>query len=67
METCQSIEKPADIGTRGMPIENIKESGWLNGPAWLKKDEKWPKPWWQVIEDEDAQAISTKGTENELD
>ena len=43
------IENPADIGTRGMSIEGLKESVWLNGPAWLHADEeKWPKPWCQA-------------------
>ncbi|XP_075248374.1 uncharacterized protein LOC142341333 [Convolutriloba macropyga] len=42
----KGIENPADIGTRGMSIEDLKECGWLNGPAWLQTDEKkWPKPW----------------------
>ena len=36
----KGIENPADIGTRGMSIEGLKESGWLNGPAWLQTDEK---------------------------
>ena len=41
----KGIENPADIGTRGMTVELLKESQWLNGPAWLKQNpEKWPKP-----------------------
>ena len=40
----KGIENPADIGTRGMTVELLKESQWLNGPAWLKQNpEKWPK------------------------
>ena len=41
----KGIENPADFDTRGMSIEGTKEFGWLNGPAWLQKnEEKWPKP-----------------------
>ena len=35
---------PADIGTRGMKVEALKESEWLTGPAWLTETEAaWPK------------------------
>ena len=35
---------PADIGTRGMTVEALKESEWLTGPAWLTETEDaWPK------------------------
>ena len=27
----KGVENPADIGTRGMSIEVVKEFGWLNG------------------------------------
>ena len=34
----------ADIGTRGMTVEAVKESEWLIGPAWLTETENaWPK------------------------
>ena len=34
---------PADIGTRGMTVEALKESEWLTGPAWLTETEDaWP-------------------------
>ena len=36
----KGVENPADIGTRGMPIEGLKESGWLNGPARLQSEEE---------------------------
>ena len=29
----KGVENPADIGTRRMSIEGLKESVWLNGPA----------------------------------
>ena len=36
--------KPADIGTRRMTIEALKENEWLTWPAWLTKTEDaWPK------------------------
>ena len=64
----KGVENPADIGTRGMSIEGLKESVWLNGPAWLQADEeKWPKPWWQVNELEPEQVMSTVATETKLD
>ena len=35
---------PADIGTRGMTVEALKESEWITGPAWLTETEDaWPK------------------------
>ena len=44
----KGVENPADIGTRGMSIEGLKESVWLNGLAWLQADkDNWPKPWCQ--------------------
>ena len=33
------INKPADIGTRAINIEELKRSEWLNEPAWLKRPE----------------------------
>ena len=64
----KGVENPADIGTRGMSIEGLKESVWLNGPAWLQADEeKWPKPWCQVNELEPEQVTSTVATETNLD
>ena len=36
----KGVENPADIGTRGMTIEGLKEPVWLNGPAWLQADEE---------------------------
>ena len=37
-------QNPADFSTRGMPIDELKESKlWWNGPEWLlKKKEHWP-------------------------
>ena len=64
----KGVENPADIGTRGMSIEGLKESVWLNGPAWLQADEeKWPKLWSQVNELEPEQVMSTVATETKLD
>ena len=37
-------KNPADIGTRGMTVEALKESEWLTGPAWLTETgDAWPK------------------------
>ena len=64
----KGVENPADIGTRGMSIEGLKESVWLNGPAWLQADEeKWPKPWCQENKLEPEQVTSTVATETKLD
>ena len=50
-----------------MSIEGLKESVWLNGPAWLQADEeKWPNPWCQVNAVEAEQATSTVATENKI-
>ena len=71
MDQCRHVkrvENTADIGTRGMSIEGLKESLWLNGPAWLQADEeKWPKTWCQENELEPEQVMSTVATENKLD
>ena len=62
------VESPADIGTRGMFIEGLKESVWLNRPAWLQGSEgNWPKPWCQENELEPEQVTSTVATETELE
>ena len=64
----QRVENPADIGTRGMSVDGLLESVWLNGPSWLQADEeKWPKPWCHLNEVEAEQATSTVATENKLD
>ncbi|KAH8347595.1 hypothetical protein KR059_011158, partial [Drosophila kikkawai] len=40
----RSKDNPADLGTRGSPINELKESTlWWNGPQWLSlPKEKWP-------------------------
>ena len=64
----KGVENTADTETRGMSIEGLKESVWLNGPAWLQADEeKWPKPWCQENELEPEQVTSTVVTETKLD
>ena len=64
----KGIENPADIGTSGMSIECLKESGWLIGPALLQRDEeRWRKPWCQVNKVEAEQATSTVATETKPD
>ena len=61
-------EKPADIGLRGMSIESLLESGWLNGSALLQTDEEiWPQPFCQLNEVEAEPAASTVHTETKLD
>ena len=64
----KGVENPADIGTREMSIEGLRESVWIYGPAWLLKDEdNWPKPWCQETEIEAEQAISTVATETQVE
>ena len=63
----KGVGNPADIGTQGMSIEGLKESVWLNGPAWLQgSEDNWPKPWCQMNELEPEQVTSTVATETEL-
>ena len=64
----KGVGNPANIGTRGMSIEDLKQSRWINRPAWLQtEEENWPKPWCQVNEAEAEQTTSTVTTETELD
>ena len=64
----KGVENTADIGTRGMSFEGLKEYVWLNGPAWLQESkDNWPKPWCQVNELEPEQVTSTVATETELE
>ena len=64
----KGIKNLADIGRRGMSIEGLQDSGWLNGSAWLQTDEeKWPKPLCQVNEAEAEQVTITLATETKLD
>ena len=38
------VNNPADIGTRLISIEELRQSEWFTGPAWLQESkEKWPK------------------------
>ena len=38
------INNPADIGTRFITMEDLRQSEWLTGPAWLKESaDNWPK------------------------
>ena len=64
----KGVENPADIGSRGISMEGLRESVNLNGPAWLQADEeKWPKPWCQENELEPEQVTSTVATETILE
>ena len=36
-----TIDNPADDVTRGLPIEGLNDSAWVNGPEFLKTDQ-WP-------------------------
>ena len=60
----KGVNNLADIGTREISIEGLRESVCLNGLAGLQKDEdKWPKPWCQQNELEREQAIIAVATE----
>ena len=38
------ILNPADIGTRGMTVQDLNDSEWITGPAWLtKQSTEWPE------------------------
>ena len=36
----KGVENPADIGTRGIFAESLNDLLWIDGPAWLQKNEK---------------------------
>ena len=64
----KGVENSANIGIIGIAIEGLKQSVWLNGPAWLQTDEdNWPKPCRQENELEPEQVTSTVATETELE
>ena len=64
----KGVEDPANIGIRRMYIENLKNSVWLNGPAWLQRSEdNWPKPWCQENEIEPEHATSSVAPETKPD
>ena len=64
----KGVENTTDIGTRGMSIEGLKESVWLNGPTWLQTNEyNWPKPWCQENQLESEQVNITAATKTKLD
>ena len=57
---------PADIGTRGVTLEQLRESEWLHGPAWLQDEpENWPEQ--QLVEHEDEQTWTIASRESILD
>ena len=58
----KGTENPADIDKRGMSIESLTESGWLNEPAWLGTT-----AWCQMNEVEAEQATRTVASETKLD
>ena len=40
---CPGESNPADLPSRGAPVDKLRESFWQEGPAWLRQDaEKWP-------------------------
>ena len=64
----KGVKNPANIGTRGMSSKGLKESVWLNGPAWLQRsDVNWRKPCCQVNELKPKRFTSTVATETKLD
>ena len=57
---------PADIGTRGVTLEQLRESEWLHGPAWLQdKPENWPEQ--HLVEHKDEQTWTIASRESILD
>ena len=64
----KGAENPPDIGTRGIPIEGLKDSVWLNAPAWLQRSaDNWPKSLCPESELEPEQVTSTVAKETKLD
>ena len=40
---CPGESNPADLPSRGVPVNKLGESFWQEGPAWLRQDEdEWP-------------------------
>ena len=57
---------PADIGTRGVTLEQLRESEWLHGPAWLQDEpENWPEQ--KLVEHEDEQTWTIASRESIFD
>ena len=56
------VDNPADIGTRGLSIEGLQESAWLQ-----RIEYNWPELWCQQNELNPEQVTSTVATETILD
>ena len=57
---------PADIGNRGVTFEQLRESEWLNGLAWLQDEpENWSEQ--QFVENEDEHTWTIPARESFLD
>jgi hypothetical protein len=39
---CPTTHNPADIGSRGANIQQLRDSTWWTGPTWLADKNKWP-------------------------
>ena len=39
---CPTTQNPADIGSRGANIQQLRDSTWWTGPTWLADENKWP-------------------------
>ncbi len=39
---CPTTQNPADIGSRGANIQQVRDLAWWTGPPWLADKNKWP-------------------------
>ena len=50
-------DNPADLGTRGLSINELMQTDWINGPDWLKSEINDTENWEQEEEVTDREEV----------
>ena len=57
-------DNPDDLGTRGLSINELMQSDWINGPDWLKNENNETKNWEQEEVIPDREEVFTSNLNN---